>query len=191
MIDIQEATKSINFYTVRLDQLYRLYEVAAGIAQGKKIDEAVSKQVTAARDKVIADLTRVQKEGQALRIVTLEAVTKERERLLHAPQALADYLNALVPHAAAINRAGALLHEHEQKEVEKRRANAETREEHKLSETTIALRAFIEKRNRERKENRASHRREFKRKYFERWGKHLEGYDDPVDDPDPGSGEHS
>jgi hypothetical protein len=123
MMDLKEATASIDFYTHQLDLACAQYRL--GVAEKGKIKGSVAECLDLIKS-AVADLNRLQREGLILRILIDRASGTEADRLLYVVDDLVTLLNAKERNALAFNRATELLCEHQKKLAEERdKAEAE------------------------------------------------------------------
>ncbi len=144
MMDLDEARVSLDYYSNILDFQFGLYSFTVGLAKSEKIDKEIEPQVTGLEDEVVADLRRLQRESLILGIKINRAIARETERLVHLPRELTKLLEAKNRNTLALNKSSNLLREHDQKEVEKNRKEAQENEPKILNATQLAIQEYRE-----------------------------------------------
>jgi hypothetical protein len=141
MMDLKEATASIDFYTFRLDlgcAQYRLGVEANGMFETSVTEDH--------KDSAIADLKRLQREVLILLVLIEQASGTEADRLLCMPEDFLKLRNAKERNALAFNRATELLCEHQKKAAEEAEKRREALEPSTISATQIAIDEFKRRR---------------------------------------------
>lgn len=141
MIDIEEATRSLVFYTELLDLQCGQYSLAVNLDSHKKSEETGS-LATNLKEEAINRLRVSHNDSLVLSILFYRAMTREAEQLDWVPRSLSKLMEVSNRMMVASRKADALIEEHDRKEAEKDVPRAE-------SPTVIALREFLEKHRRE------------------------------------------
>ena len=135
MIDLREARKSFDFYASLLDLQCGMYRVASTANEKAK---RLSVESSNSPEQIVAELKRRQSEGLALSVMVSEEIAKRAPDFLDEPDVLAGALQAQSRMVIAVNKAIAVIEEHER--VQAKNGGPEE------SVTALAIKAFKERR---------------------------------------------
>jgi hypothetical protein len=152
MMDLREATSSLDHYASRLDVHLKTYEMTVAMAEVEKKTPDIDPRPAGLDDTAVAELERVFRDAQILSILISRAIAKEADRLLDFPGELAELLEAQKRIDPVFQRTLKLLKDREQKQAEK---NAPP----KLTQFQKALLEYGEKRREEERMERATRER--------------------------------
>jgi hypothetical protein len=176
MMDLEEARVSLDFYASLLDLQCKQYSLAVSLMEVEQNAKQPESRATGLRDQAVADLRRTERETLVLSILIDKAIARESKRLVHLPHELVRLLEARNRQTAALNIAVNLLREHDQKEAEKERKEAQKKEPAKPTALQLAIQEYRERTGRVQDPSAASRSEEVKRKDAERHGHEPEEF---------------